>query len=244
MIQARCQLVEKKQISEDTFIFIFEHAGIAGRSKPGQFVHINIGPGSVARRPFSVYETQRDTFSILFKVVGPGTRRLATYRASQYLDIIGPLGHGFILDSKSPILVGGGMGVGCLKLLEKHLKVNKVEPKVLLGFKDSECAIEWPGAKVASEDGSCGTKGLVTDLLKKEIDSKTDIIYACGPEPMMKEVAQIGKKKDITTYISMERYMACGVGACLSCVCETKYGIARVCKEGPVFNGKDIIWEQ
>ena len=243
MIQASCQVVEKKQLNESTYILVLENAVIASKSKPGQFVHINIGPGSVVRRPFSIYETQRDTFSILFQVVGPGTRRLATYRASQYLDIIGPLGRGFTLESKSPILIGGGMGAACLKLLSKHLEINKVKPKVLLGFKDSECAIEWSGAKVSSEDGSCGTKGLVTDLLKKEIDSKTDMIYVCGPEPMMKEVTAIAKKKDILTYISMERYMACGVGACLSCVCETKYGVARVCKEGPVFNSKDIVWE-
>lgn len=241
MIQAQCQLIEKKQLKKEIFLLRFENAVIASKTKPGQFVHVSLGPGSVLRRPFSVFNTDRDTFDILFQVVGPGTRRLATYRAGQILDVIGSLGHGFPLDTKSPLLVGGGTGAASLNLLYKHFINQKIKPKVLLGFRTADMSIELPDALVATEDGTVGKKGLVTDLLKDELDG-TDIIYACGPEAMLKQIDSIAKKNEITAYVCMERFMACGVGACLSCICETKYGLARVCKEGPVFNSRDVIW--
>ncbi len=241
MIQAKCQLIEKKQLKKNIHLFIFENAVIASKAKPGQFVHVNIGPGSIIRKPFSIFHTDKDTFSILFQVVGDGTRRLSTYIAGQYLDVIGVLGHGFSPDAKSPILVGGGMGTASLNLLNRQFQDQGTKAKVLLGFKNADAAIEWPGALVATEDGAIGSKGLVTDLLSKEIKG-ADIIYACGPEPMLKAVHDIAGKNKVLAYVSMEKFMACGVGACLSCICETKYGYARACKDGPVFNSKDIIW--
>lgn len=242
MIQAKCQIVEKKQIGKKFFIVVFENAVIASKAKPGQFVHINLGPGSVLRRPFSIYDTYRDTFSILFQVVGAGTNRLATYRSSQFLDIIGPLGHGFPQEGKKPVLVAGGLGIAVLNLLNRQFLNNDIEPEVLLGFRDSTCVIDFSGAQVCTEDGSFGQKGLVTDMLKQTLKEGADVIYACGPEAMLKEVSLIASKFKVKTYVSMERFMGCGVGACLSCVCETKFGLARVCREGPVFDSQDIIW--
>lgn len=241
MIQAKCQLIEKKQIKKDIHLFIFENAVIAAKTKPGQFIHLNVGPGSVVRHPFSVFDTSKDTFSILFQVVGDGTRRLSTYRAGQYIDVIGSLGHGFLLEAKAPLMVGGGIGVASLNLLNKHFVENEIKPNVVLGFRNEDVVVDWPNAQIATEDGSVGVRGKVTDLMEKEIDN-CDVVYACGPEAMLKEVDAIARKKDKLAYVCLEKYMACGVGACLSCVCETKYGYARVCKDGPVFNSKDIIW--
>ncbi len=245
MIQAKCQIVEKKHIAEKIFVMVFEHAVIASKARPGQFVHINLGPGSVLRRPFSVYDTYRDTFSILFQVVGSGTNRLATYRPAQSLDVIGPLGHGYPLEGEKPVLIGGGMGLASLKLLHKRFIDNKKDDvRVILGFSSNICAVEWPEADVCTEDGSLGKKGLVTELLKEELKSGADVVYACGPEAMLEKVSDATKDKKIPTYLCLERYMACGVGACLSCVCETKTGLKRVCREGPVFKSDDIIFNE
>lgn len=242
MIQAKCQIVEKKQIGKNIFVLVFENAVIASKAKPGQFVHVNLGPGSVLRRPFSIYDTYRDTFSILFQVVGAGTNRLATYRSSQFLDVIAPLGHSFSLEGKKPVLVAGGMGIAALNLLNRQFLNKDIEPEVLLGFRNSACVIDFSGAQVCTEDGSFGQRGLVTDMLKQTLREEADIIFACGPEAMLKEVSSLAQKSKVKAYVSMERFMGCGVGACLSCVCETKNGLARVCKEGPVFNAQDIIW--
>jgi dihydroorotate dehydrogenase electron transfer subunit len=243
MIEAKCQIIEKNQIGKDIYIVTFENAVIASKAKPGQFVHINIGPGSVIRRPFSIYDTHRDTFSILFQTIGSGTKRLVTYRPGQFLYVIGPLGHGFPIEGGSPVLVGGGMGAASLKLLHKHLLKEKVNVEVLLGFRGSAVAVDWPKSQVATEDGSLGSKGLVADLLAGELQKGGDVVYACGPEAMLKEVSAIAEKQKVKAYVCLERFMACGVGACLSCVCETKYGLSRVCKEGPVFNSQDVIWD-
>jgi len=243
MIEGKCQIIEKRQLTKDVYLMVFENAVIASKSRPGQFVHVNIGPRSVLRRPFSVYDTHRDTFSILFKVVGQGTNRLTTYRPGQFLYVIGPLGHGFPMESSSPLLVGGGMGVASLKLLNKRFSKEHVKPKVLLGFEDAKAVISWSGSQISTNDGSVGQKGMVTDLLEKELKAGTDAVYACGPEPMLKKVSQIASKNKVKAYVCLEKFMACGVGACLSCVCQTKYGLARVCKDGPVFDSKDIVWD-
>jgi len=242
MIEGKCQIIEKRQVAKDIYLMVFENAVIASKTRPGQFVHVNIGPRSVLRRPFSVYDTHRDTFSILFKVVGDGTNRLTTYRPGQFLYVIGPLGHGFPMQSNSPVLVGGGMGVASLKLLNKRFSKEHVKPQVLLGFENAKAVISWSGSQVSTEDGSAGQKGMVSDLLEKELKAGADTVYACGPEAMLKKVSQIALKNKVKAYVCLEKFMACGVGACLSCVCETKYGLARVCKDGPVFDSEDIVF--
>ncbi|MDD5045304.1 MAG: dihydroorotate dehydrogenase electron transfer subunit, partial [Candidatus Omnitrophica bacterium] len=173
--------------------------------------------------------------------------------AGEYLDVIGPLGNGFTLPLTPyplSLLVAGGMGVAPLVYLAEILKRSKI--LVLIGaqsksgiicekeFKDLGCSV-----KIATDDGSCGFRGKVTELLSNilvTMDCRPATIYACGPRPMLKAVAEIAQKENIPAQISLEEHMACGIGACLGCAVNTRAGYKRVCKDGPVFGAEEIIW--
>jgi len=193
-------------------------------------------------------------------VLGEGTEMLSRKKPGEDLDIIGPLGNGFEYRTAKhlPILVAGGMGIAPLiflaeKLVELKTKKAKRKTLVLLGARTKSqilCEKEFKNlgceVRVATDDGSRGFKGKVTELLKKflplAISNKPLAIYACGPRPMLKEISQVSKKYKISAEISLEEHLACGIGACFGCVVKTKNGFQRVCKEGPVFNADKIIW--
>ncbi|MDD5691181.1 MAG: dihydroorotate dehydrogenase electron transfer subunit, partial [Candidatus Omnitrophica bacterium] len=196
---------------------------------------------------------------LLYEVVGRGTQILSEKRPGDLLDIIGPLGNGFEYlrktakpDSSQAVLVAGGMGVAPLVFLTEKIKF--ISPLVLVGARKKEqvlCLREFKalGCKliIATDDGSLGFKGKVTDLLKEILLKKSPAdrpinIYACGPQPMLKAVAQLSCENNIASQLSLERHMACGFGACLGCVVPTRAGYKRVCKDGPVFLGKELIW--
>lgn len=226
---------------------------------PGQFalVGLNVGIDILLSRPFSIFEWQHNdgmtTLGFLIKVVGKATAHLADLPLGSTLRILAPLGNGFIDPpaGKGVIIVAGGMGIAALFPLVSRLKHLCNPTRVLYGAKsctDLVCRSELidlvgNNLRFATEDGGEGKRGLVTDLLREEIEKGEDILlYACGPESMLVEVASIAVQYQRECWVSLERRMVCGVGACLSCVAETKMGYRRTCTDGPVFNAQDLLW--
>ena len=243
------------------------------RAKPGQFIHIRVGESAdpLLRRPLSIHDIVAKgrggelTCKILYEIVGKGTQLLAEKKAFNELDVLGPLGNGFdvkkLSRSSEVYLVAGGMGVAPLYYLAKKLievgsrksEVRKII--VLIGgrtkehvlcekeFKDLKCEVH-----VATDDGSKGFKGRVTQLLKEKLSqvsgSKSQVICACGPKPMLAVLAGIGRERNVPVFVSLEEFMGCGLGACLGCVIRTTSGYKRICHDGPVFDAEEIIWKE
>lgn len=257
MFQQNCKLINKEQLTENSYIFTLESDEIAGKAKPGQFVHIACGRNKsfILRRPISIHNANESNFEILFRVIGDATKSLAEVEVGDYIDVIGPLGNGFELKN-NPLIIAGGMGIAPLYFLLQAFLKKDIKPTLIHGalnskelYQREEIAGLGLDYKIATDDGSMGHKGLVTDLLQSRFQT-SDLsagrhgfrlqVYSCGPEPMLKAVAKICNENNINCQLSLERYMACGVGACLSCVCETKEGYKRVCKEGPVFKTEEL----
>ncbi len=243
---------------------------ISRQARPGQFVHLrcldNIEP--LLRRPISFHRFNGNSFTILYRKVGRGTNLLTKKQKGDRIDALGPLGNGFKMigrtkdERRGTILVAGGMGVApLLALAEKLYEGRRAKGEghrennmlVLLGAKTKKevlCEKDFRSlgaeVQVATDDGSLGYKGLVSGLLERTLRRRKDegrgTICACGPRPMLEKVARMAAKRRIDAYASLEENMACGVGACLGCAVRTKNGYRRVCKDGPVFNLKDIIW--
>ena len=212
---------------------------------PGQFINIKLD-GFFLRRPISVCDYDEKTVTILYKIVGKGTQYLSTLATGTSLDILTGLGNGYDIEKsgQSPLLIGGGVGVPPMYRLAKELIAQKKKPIVILGFrtkKEEFYAEEFRelGATVhiATEDGSLGTKGFVTDVIKSLSDYT--YFYTCGPEAMLKAVSDAASTSG---QLSFEERMGCGFGACMGCSCETKYGAKRICKDGPVLEKEEIIW--
>ena len=212
-------------------------------SAPGQFINIKLD-GYYLRRPISIYSFGPDFLTIIFKVVGEGTKALSQMRKGGILDVLMPLGNGFdtAKGGRQPLLVGGGIGVPPLYGLAENLVDNGIMPKVITGFNGKADIIlskefQVLGIKpiITTVDGSVGIKGFVTDAMK---DLDFDYVYTCGPEPMLKAVYDAAPDGQF----SFEARMACGFGACMGCTCETKYGYKRICKDGPVLYKEDIKW--
>ncbi len=224
-------------------------------AEPGQFVMLRVTPGidPLLRRPFSIHRMlEGGEFEVLFRVVGRGTRALGGVHVGDRVDALGPLGRGFRLEGSRPLIVGGGIGVAPLLFLAESFLEAGVRPKLLLGARterdllcqDDFSCLALPFA-VATEDGSAGSPGLVTRLLRRELAEGTEgvSVYACGPLPMLRAVARLCRERDVPCQVSLEAHMACGIGACLGCVVpEPGGGYVRVCKEGPVFRAEEIDW--
>ena len=221
---------------------------------PGQFVQVKVegSESTFLRRPISVYDVNPadGTISMLIKVVGDGTRALSELKKGDSLNIIYPLGNSFTLPAKekSVVLVGGGVGVAPLYLLGRKIKEIGGDPLFILGYRSDNQIIDYDRflklgrVMITTEDGSMGHHGMVTQhpLLT---DGGYDMIYCCGPDPMMKSVARIAMSKNIKCEVSLENMMACGIGVCLCCVADTVNGNVCTCTEGPVFNIKDLKWQ-
>lgn len=244
-----CRLIKKAEIKPGFFDFTVQADELAEVAKPGQFAHIKI-TGKTLRRPISICEIDKEkrTLRFVFQIRGEGTAILAKTNLGEDIDIIAPLGNGFPLftNEKKAMMIGGGIGTPPLLGLAQHYGKNSV---CALGFRNADSVILEKdfadvGAKVliATDDGSAGFHGLVTELIKNE---KADVIYACGPNPMLKAICKVADERQIPCYISLEERMACGVGACLACACEVKNSDgskmnSHVCKSGPVFNYKYV----
>ncbi len=228
---------------------------IVDKAQIGQFVHVKC-QGFTLRRPISIagFEPSTGRLRLVFEVRGEGTQWLYDHtKVGDALDIMGPLGHGFALleNTQKALIVGGGIGTPPLLGLANHYAGNA---HVVLGFQNIQKVIleqdytkTGASVTVCTDDGSYGTKGFVTqpvqDLLEKE---HFDIVYACGPSPMLKAVAQLAGQKGVRCQVSLEERMGCGVGACLVCACKTqkagKEHFSHVCKDGPVFEAEEVCW--
>ncbi|MGE5392010.1 MAG: dihydroorotate dehydrogenase electron transfer subunit [Deltaproteobacteria bacterium] len=245
-------VVRHNQVSRDMWELEFIAPAIAPECLPGQFVHIRstLGINPLLRRPLSLYDVDKKLGSItlLYKVVGTGTNLLTRIKTKEYVDVMGPLGKGFSLPPKGKrvILVGGGVGIAPLVYLARILAARGYQVKVLHGVESRNHLVALDKLRQigvdfmpSTVDGSAGFKGLVTELLQKKINpTEVDYIYTCGPEPMMAAVADYARGRGISGEISLEEYMACGVGACLGCARKLKpddENYVKICKDGPVF---------
>lgn len=252
-----CELVSKTQLRPGLFDFQIESPQMAENAKPGQFIHVLCGGNSYLRRPISICDVINGRYiRFIFEIRGEGTKNLAHANIGELLDVLGPLGNGFdisfdrqIIDGDI-ILIGGGIGIFPLMNLAKRLPKK---PLVMLGFRNKQNAVlteEFAKISgevfVASDDGSVGRKGFVTDLLKNHIASGNKVarIYTCGPKIMMKTVVELAAQNNIECSVSMEERMGCGVGACVTCTCTMTDGSRkRVCKDGPVFDGAEVDFD-
>ena len=212
--------------------------------KPGQFFMISeINPReTLLKRPISIHGYEDGVVKLLYRIVGKGTKNISNLKQDEDINVLGPLGNGFNTDykEKNIAIVCGGIGMAPMAFLSQKLYIDNTL-HIYLGFKDevfiSEAFSPF-NVFITSESGNTGVKGFVTDILDVK---KYDIVYICGPEIMMKKVAFMCREYGVKCFVSLESYMACGVGACLACVCDTKYGKKKICKEGPVFDG-DEVW--
>lgn len=227
---------------------------LAKDAKPGQFISIYTKDNArILPRPISICEITEDALRVVYRVAGKGTEEFSSYRAGDPIDVLGPLGNGFPLEEaygKKVFLIGGGIGVPPMLETAKQLK-DKADVTIVMGYRDSQMFLknkfEEAGALViATEDGSFGTKGNVLDAIR-ENDLKADVLFSCGPKPMLRALKNYAAENGIEAWISMEEKMACGIGACLACVCQSKevddhshVHNKRICKDGPVFKAEEV----
>ncbi|BCN30236.1 dihydroorotate dehydrogenase electron transfer subunit [Anaeromicropila herbilytica] len=239
-------------LTDDVFSMWLKDEEIAANATPGQFVSLYCNEGSrLLPRPISICEIDKAVGAIrlVYRVVGKGTEEFSKMKKGDTIEVMGPLGNGFPLDNegKKVILIGGGIGIPPMLELSKHLTGEK---QVVLGYRDElflEKEFESYGkVYISTEDGSVGTKGNVIDAIK-ENGLDAEVIYACGPTPMLRGIKAYAIEHGITAWLSLEEKMACGIGACLACVCKSKevdhhtnVDNKRICKEGPVFNALEV----
>ena len=243
MTQGLMKITENKLIAERTYYMTLE-GDTSAITAPGQFVNIKLD-GFFLRRPISVCDCEDGKLTIIYKVVGNGTEKMSELCTEEELDILCGLGNGYDTSKSGdcPVLIGGGVGVPPMYMLCKKLISEGKNVSVILGFNSEKEVFgveefEATGAKVyvATVDGSVGTKGFVTDVLK---DIDYTYFYTCGPMPMFRAIEGIAKTSG---QYSFEERMGCGFGACMGCSCKTKYGNKRICKDGPVLEREEIVW--
>ena len=265
------KILRVNEIKSGIFYMEIESPYIVKASSPGQFINIKCAEDTtpLLRRPISIADVNKKTnsFSIYFKVVGEGTKLLSQMMEGDLLDFIGPLGNGFKTEStyENVAIVGGGIGIFPLLLLLKNIKSENIHS--FLGFDCEESILleeEFSCLSkmaITTEDLSKGKKRLVTEALKDSIQKGVEfnMIFACGPKAMLIEISKIALENNIKCQLSLEEKMGCGIGSCLVCACKTKiqkdsensldkldgedWTYSRVCKEGPVFMGSELIWE-
>ena len=244
------RVISQKQIGTGIYDLTLQTEEIAPAAKAGQFVSLYCKDGSrLLPRPISLcgIDRQNRTLRLVYRVAGKGTEEFSRLEEKDEVKILGPLGNGFELLEKKAFLIGGVIGIPPMLQLAKELNCEKT---AVLGYRDELFLLEDFKAVcdtyIATEDGSAGTKGNVLDAIRENALS-ADVIYACGPTPMLRALRDYANEHNMECYISMEERMACGIGACLACVCKSKEKDGhtnvhnkRICKEGPVFNAKEV----
>lgn len=229
---------------------------IATDAQPGQFITIKCGEELLLRRPFSVHKTAgTDLVFVFFKIVGKGTIWLSQRTRGEILDVLGPLGNGFSIpgSAKNLLLIAGGAGIAPLVFLAQRAPAQGKNVKLVIGAQTARQLYPEeqlpPGIEriFVTEDASRGEKGTVTQFLAMhtgDLVMWSDRIYACGPLAMYQEIERQGWHRKRTVQVSLEVRMGCGIGACYGCSIMTRKGMKQVCKDGPVFNIEDILWEE
>lgn len=243
-------VIRQEEIADDIYSMWIRTENIAGEAKAGQFLSLYCNEGSrLLPRPISICEIDKKDKAIrlVYRVAGKGTEEFSALHTGSQVRVVGPLGNGFPKKELSAFLIGGGIGIPPMLQLAKELDCEK---KIVLGFRDELFLMDefkkQGEVYVATEDGGVGTRGNVLDAIA-ENGLTADIIYACGPIPMLRALKEYAKERGMECYISMEERMACGIGACLACVCQSTEKDAhsnvnnkRVCKEGPVFAAEEV----
>lgn len=246
----KARILSQKRIATDIYSMVFAAPEIASQARAGQFVSLYSRDGAkLMPRPISICEIDKmeGTLHLVYRVVGAGTKEFSQLTAGDRIEVMGPLGNGFTLRNKKAILIGGGIGIPPMLALAKNLNCEK---SVVLGFRDETFLTEEfePHANVylSSEDGRHGVRGNVLDAIR-EYHITGDVIYACGPIPMLRGIRSYALEHGLEAQISLEEKMACGIGACLACVCKTteidehsNVHNKRICKDGPVFFAEEV----
>lgn len=258
-IECKCKIVEMDRLDAHTFWMVLEVGKLVEKHglRGGQFLHIKCGDGLLLRRPISVawagWDEPKDLATLIFEVRGEGTRWLSQRKAGDELNVMGPLGNGF--DVSKPgryLLVGGGIGVPPLMQYAECLEWpraavlgfrtrDKVFPAITSRFQD-HCEQTY----ICTDDGTLGRHGFVDGQVREilERDSGYAAVLACGPKPMLRNVARVAEEFGVPCQVSMEERMGCGIGACLVCACDMKDGTRKhVCKDGPVFDAREVDWD-
>ncbi|MDO8848513.1 MAG: dihydroorotate dehydrogenase electron transfer subunit [Coriobacteriia bacterium] len=248
-------IVANERVAEGVGMVVLDAPRTAAAIAPGQFVHLRIAEGAdfILRRPFSVYRAEAGRLEILYQVVGRGTRVLAEAAPGVVMDLIGPLGRGWWVPEgvAHALVVAGGLGAAPMGMLVEELARLGVATTLAHGAPTADRLLARDlfeatcrRTEVATDDGSAGTCGFVTaltdGLMRK---ARPDVVYVCGPEPMQRIVVAQAAAAGIPCQVSLERLMACGVGACLSCVVTTVNGRKRACVDGPVFDAAEVLWD-
>ena len=258
----RTTILSNEEVAEAHYLLRCECAEIARHARPGQFVHVMISQdtGMLLRRPFTIYTVEGHEITMLYQIIGDGTKQLSELPVGAPLQVLGPLGNTFNLttESEPAIIVGGGAGIASLMLLAAALRENDVQTFGLVGAQHrarllsvSDLESIGIGVRIATDDGSIGHHGYVTEVLSNllcETKWHRPMIYACGPHGMLAAVTKIAAGFKVPAQIAMENRMGCALGVCLGCVCPVRVApnhveYQRVCTEGPVFNATDIAWD-
>lgn len=248
--QEKAIIIRQEEIADDIYSMWLRTEQIAQHAKAGQFISVYCNDGSrILPRPISICEIDAadGAINIVYRIAGKGTNEFSKLHTGMQLNIVGPLGNGFPKKEKKAFLIGGGIGIPPLLELAKELNCEK---QIVLGYRDELFLYEefkkQGEVYIATEDGSAGIEGNVLDAIR-ENGLVADIIYACGPMPMLRALKEYAAKNKIECWISMEERMACGIGACLACTCKstnkdahTNVNNKRICKEGPVFRAEEV----
>ncbi|MDP2912144.1 MAG: dihydroorotate dehydrogenase electron transfer subunit [Candidatus Omnitrophota bacterium] len=260
MKDVKAKILSNKKIGQAYYKMVLDAPYIARLAKPGQFVEIKCSDSfePLLRRPFSIHRVKG--LEILYEAVGKGTEILARKKQGDFIDVLGPLGNGFVLpeahvQSLKPraIIISGGIGAAPLVFLAEELIKKKIKTIVLIGAKTKKLILCEKDFKkltsevyVSTDDGTYGCKGFVSKLfhniLKTTESNFETVVYVCGPHGMLRCIAQICEERNFECQVSLEEKMACGIGACLGCVVKTKTGNKLACKDGPVFNANELLW--
>jgi dihydroorotate dehydrogenase electron transfer subunit len=255
MKQVTANVISNRELLSECYVMWLDAPEVASEVKPGQFVMVLCrGEGQTSpllRRPISVHRIDGDSLALLYAAVGQGTQWLAGCKTGDAVDLLGPLGNGFTLDAdaKKLLLVGGGsMGIAPMVGFAEKAIGKGYQVTLLQGTRSADLLYpaQLPGGitfEMATEDGSKGRKGLITDAIA-ELSSDVDRIYACGSIPMYHAIARdtsvLGGKP---TQVCLEQMMACGWGVCYGCTIKTQSGLQKVCQDGPVFDINDVLWD-
>ena len=259
---SECVILTNRSLKGPYRQIVFSAPEIAAKAAPGQFVHVRIPTlkDRILRRPFSIsgYDPEKGTLTLTYKVVGAGTEELSTLKSGGFCDIMGPQGNGYPMPSadETPILAAGGYGSAALLPLALRSANKGI---LMLGARsgadiilDEDFRSAGYNVRIATQDGSMGYKGLVTELLDRAIadSAKTPVIYGCGPTPMLMALGKLALERNIKCYLSLDQHMCCGVGACFACVVKMKdpsspdgWRYSRTCKEGPVYAASEVYYE-